>query len=240
MPMAIPEAQLDKSGEAIQEMFAGVAPRYDLLNHLLSASLDRLWRRRSARALAPQRGEQILDLCCGTGDQALAIQPTGAHVVAADFCLPMLALAHNKFGRVSSPQPAGMASDALALPYRDAAFDGATVYFGLRNVADLDAALRELSRVLKTGGRLSILEFMVPTAPPLRAIYLFYFRHILPTIGRIVSPRGSAYSYLPASVERFPQREEFVDHMRRAGFSNAACRAMSGGIVGLYTGRKAS
>lgn len=235
--MATQASPLDKRGEAIQEMFAGVAPRYDLLNHLLSASLDRLWRRRSASALAPQAGERILDLCCGTGDQALAIHPSGARVVAADFCIPMLARARQKFGRASSPRPSGMASDALTLPYPDASFDGASVSFGLRNVADLDRALRELARVLKPGGRLSVLEFMVPEAAPLRAAYLLYFRHILPTIGRIVSPRGSAYTYLPESVMQFPQRNDFVDHLRSAGFERADCRAMSGGIVGLYTGR---
>jgi len=236
--MATQAGRIDKSGAAIQEMFAGVAPRYDLLNHLLSASLDRLWRRRSARALAPQSNERILDLCCGTGDQALAIHPSGARVVAADFCIPMLARAKQKFAQTGSPRPAGMASDALSLPYPDASFDGATVSFGLRNVADLDLALAELARVLKPGGRLSILEFMVPGAAPLRAAYLFYFRRILPAIGRLVSPRGSAYTYLPESVMQFPQREDFVEHLRTAGFDHAACRGMSSGIVGLYTGRR--
>lgn len=236
--MATPALQLDKRGETIQQMFAGVAPRYDLLNHLLSASLDRRWRTLSARALAPRNGELILDLCCGTGDQALTISPSGARVVAADFCLPMLVLAEQKFDRTESLRPRSMASDALALPYPDAVFDGAVVSFGLRNVADLNAALRELARVLKPGGRLSVLEFMAPVRQPLRTLYLFYFRRILPLIGRLVSPRGSAYSYLPASVLQFPQREAFLDCMRGAGFAATNCRPLSAGIVGLYTGAK--
>jgi demethylmenaquinone methyltransferase/2-methoxy-6-polyprenyl-1,4-benzoquinol methylase len=236
--MATPAAQLDKRGETIQQMFAGVAPRYDLLNHLLSASMDRRWRALSARSLAPRKGELILDLCCGTGDQALTISPSGARVVAADFCVPMLALAKEKFGRTGEPRPLGMASDALALPYSDAVFNGAVVSFGLRNVADLDGALHELARVLRPGGRLSILEFMAPARQPLRTAYLFYFRRILPFIGRIVSPRGSAYSYLPASVLQFPQREAFLDRMRSAGFEQAEYRSLTGGIVGLYSGEK--
>jgi demethylmenaquinone methyltransferase/2-methoxy-6-polyprenyl-1,4-benzoquinol methylase len=236
--MATPAARLDKRGETIRQMFAGVAPRYDLLNHLLSASMDRRWRTLSARALAPRDGDLILDLCCGTGDQALTISPVGARVVAADFCLPMLVLAQDKFDNSVPPQPRGMASDALALPYPNAVFDGAVVSFGLRNVADLDAALRELERILKPDGRLSILEFMAPVTQPLRAAYLFYFRRILPLIGRLVSPRGSAYSYLPASVLEFPQREAFLERMRSAGFKRAECRSLTGGIVGLYTGVK--
>jgi len=237
-PMPSPQARLDKRGDTIQRMFADVAPRYDLLNHLLSASLDRHWRKLATRVLAPRQGERVLDLCSGTGDQALTVSPMGAQVVATDFCLPMLTLAQKKFDRSPDPRPVGVASDALALPYADRSFDGATVSFGLRNVADLGAALCEIARILKPGGRLAILEFMIPARQPFRAAYLFYFRRILPLIGRLLSPRGSAYSYLPASVLQFPQRAEFLEILRGAGLSDLAVRSLSGGIVGLYSGRK--
>lgn len=234
--MAAPTTTLDKRGETIRDMFAGVAPRYDLLNHVLSASLDRRWRRHAARALAAAADERILDLCAGTGDQALALAPSGACVLATDFCLPMLAQAGPKFRRLAATAPHRAAGDALALPCADDSFDGATVSFGLRNVADLDGALRELARVIRPGGRLVVLEFMVPVRQPLRALYLFYFRYILPAIGRLLSPRGSAYSYLPSSVLQFPQREAFTRRLGETGFSEASWRPLSLGIVGLYRG----
>jgi demethylmenaquinone methyltransferase/2-methoxy-6-polyprenyl-1,4-benzoquinol methylase len=230
-------APLDKSGRAIQDMFAGVAPRYDLLNHLLSANLDVVWRRKAAAALDLPPGSEVLDLCCGTGDQAIALRKRGARVAAADFCVPMLALARHKFGRQDTPRPAALAADALALPFPTARFQGATVSFGLRNVADLDAALCQLAGVLRPGGRLVVLEFAVPELPPLRALYLFYFRHLLPWIGRLVSSRGSAYTYLPESVLEFPQRRGFLDRMAAAGFTELSSRNLSGGIVCLYRGR---
>lgn len=227
---------LDKSGRAIQEMFAGVAPRYDLLNHLLSASLDLVWRRKAARALALPAGSAALDLCCGTGDQSVALRKRGARVAAADFCVPMLALARRKFGRLERPRPAPLAADALALPFPERRFHGATVAFGLRNVADLDAALRQLAGVLRPGGRLVVLEFAIPTLPVLGSLYLFYFRRLLPWIGRLISSRGSAYTYLPSSVLAFPQRRGFLDRMADAGFTGLAWRDLSGGIVCLYRG----
>lgn len=236
--MAAPATTLDKRSETIRDMFAGVAPRYDLLNHLLSASLDRRWRRRAAEALAARAGERILDLCAGTGDQALALAPSGARIVASDFCLPMLARARPKLRRVGGMAPVPMAADALALPYVDGVFDGATVSFGLRNVADLDRALSELARVVRPGGRLVVLEFMVPARQPLRSLYLLYFRHVLPTVGRLLSPRGSAYSYLPSSVLEFPQRQGFTRRMRETGFVDARWRSLALGIVGLYEGTR--
>lgn len=236
---------LDKRGETIRDMFAGVAPRYDLLNRLLSASLDQVWRRRSAAALALPAGARVLDLCCGTGDQALALAKRGARVAAGDFCLPMLALARPKyarFGRGGVPSggrvPAGLAADALSLPFADAGFDGATVSFGLRNVADLDQALRELTRVLRPGGRLAVLEFAVPTLPGLKQLYLLYFRRLLPAVGRLISHRGSAYTYLPSSVLEFPQREGFVARMAAAGLVRGRSSDLAGGIVCLYQGER--
>lgn len=228
---------LDKSGQAIRDMFAGVAPRYDLLNHLLSASLDLVWRKKAAAALGLPPGAEVLDLCCGTGDQATALGRRGARVAAADFCVPMLAIARRKFGRMGRPRPAALAADALALPFPGRRFQGATVSFGLRNVANLDAALRQLASVLRPGGRLVVLEFAVPRIRPLRGLYLFYFRRLLPWIGRLVSRRGAAYTYLPESVLEFPQRQGFLDRMAAAGFTGLAWNDLSAGIVCLYSGR---
>lgn len=233
-PTTVP---LDKSGTAIRDMFAGVAPRYDLLNHLLSASLDVVWRRKAAAMLDLPRGARALDLCAGTGDQALALRRRGAWVVAADFCVPMLAIARRKFGRLAAPRPRALAADALALPFPDRSFQGATVSFGLRNVANLDAALRQLAGVLRPGGKLVVLECALPTWQPLRALYLFYFLRLLPWIGRLISPRGSAYTYLPNSVLGFPQRQEFLDRMTAAGFTEVAWEEISGGTVCIYQGR---
>jgi demethylmenaquinone methyltransferase/2-methoxy-6-polyprenyl-1,4-benzoquinol methylase len=239
--------ELDKSGRAIREMFAAVAPRYDLLNHVLSGALDVWWRRRAAAALAPRPGEEVLDLCCGTGDQARALARRGARVVAADFCLPMLALARGKLGgRHGEPRPSSRTgapprlatADALALPFAGGRFAGATVSFGLRNVADLDRALAEIARVLVPDGRVALLEFALPERRMVRGPYLFYFRRVLPQIGALLSPRGSAYTYLPSSVVEFPQREGFIRRMREAGFERTRWRDLSGGTVCLYTGRK--
>jgi demethylmenaquinone methyltransferase/2-methoxy-6-polyprenyl-1,4-benzoquinol methylase len=239
-------ARVDKSGGAIRDMFAGVAPRYDLLNHLLSGALDFLWRRRAAAVLHSDRrlsAAPVLDLCCGTGDQATADAEGGLRVAAADFCVPMLALARRKFQRrrtAAGPRPGALAADALALPFPDRAFSGATVSFGLRNVADLDTALRQLARVLAPGGKLVVLEFALPRFGPLRVLYLFYFRRLLPGIGRLLSPRGSAYRYLPESVLEFPQRQAFLDRMAAAGFSALAWEDLAAGAVCLYQGRVAA
>jgi demethylmenaquinone methyltransferase / 2-methoxy-6-polyprenyl-1,4-benzoquinol methylase len=229
-------APLDKSESAIRDMFAGVAPRYDLLNHLLSASLDVLWRKRAAAVLALPPGAAVLDLCCGTGDQAAALRRRGARVAAADFCVPMLALARRKFRGLPAPRPAALAADALALPFSPRWFHGATVSFGLRNVVDLDAALRQLAGVLRPGGRLVVLECAIPRRQPLKGLYLFYFLRLLPWIGRLISPRGSAYTYLPNSVLGFPQRQEFLDRMAAAGFIDLAWEDLSGGTVCIYQG----
>ncbi len=259
--MSVGATGLDKRGSAIRDMFGAVAPRYDLLNHVLSASLDVVWRRRAAAALLLATGAAessgaaapsdasapfdatvadapVLDLCCGTGDQALALRRRGARVVAADFCLPMLALAAGKYERLDGNRPRGLAGDALALPFAAARFGGVTVAFGLRNVADLDLALVEILRVLAPGGAVAFLEFTLPRNRVLKALYLFYFRRVLPAVGRLLSPRGSAYSYLPASVLDFPQRRGFLERMRRAGFSNLAWEDLSAGTVALYTGRR--
>jgi len=237
-------AALDKSGRTIRDMFAGVAPRYDLLNHLLSGWLDSVWRRRAARELTEADLRHVLDLCCGTGDQATTLAHRGARVTAADFCLPMLTRAQEKFARKrlgrrdrDSHRPGLAAADALALPFPERSFTAATVSFGMRNVADLDRALEQLARSLAPGGQLVILEFAVPEPAWLRKPYLFYFRHVLPRIGKLLSPRGSAYGYLPDSVLEFPQRAGFARRMERAGLTGCRWRNLTGGIVCLYTGR---
>lgn len=242
-PSQLETRSLDKSGRAIRDMFAGVAPRYDLLNRVLSGWLDVVWRRRAAGVLTEEDRRQVLDLCCGTGDQATTLARQGARVAAADFCLPMLALAQDKFVRQGLHRsrhpfrPGLAAADALALPFPDRAFTAATVSFGLRNVANLEAALAALARVLAPGGQLVVLEFAIPEAAWLRGPYLFYFRHVLPRIGALLSPRGSAYDYLPNSVLNFPQRKAFTDRMERVGLSDCRWRNLTGGIVCLYTGR---
>ena len=229
---------LDKSGQTIRDMFARVAPRYDLLNRLLSASLDQTWRRRAARSLSLVPGSLALDVCSGTGDQAIALQQMGVRVVAADFCIPMLALAERKYLRLDGGSPTGLAGDTLRLPLQPGTFAAVTVSFGLRNVADLDSALGQMVGILKPGGRAAILEFALPRNPWLRRLYLAYFSRILPRIGRLVSRHGSAYTYLPESVLEFPQRQEFVDRMLRAGFSSATWQDLTGGIVCLYNGER--
>lgn len=242
-PRAEP-AGLDKSGRAIRDMFAAVAPRYDLLNHLLSGALDHGWRRCAARALALPVGARVLDLCAGTGDQAVAVGKRGGRVAAADFCLPMIARARGKFARLARRRRPGRAAplvaDALALPFAAGTFAGATVSFGLRNVADLGSALAQIRAALAPGGRVAVLEFAVPEAAWVRRPYLFYFRRVLPAIGRLLSPRASAYAYLPASVLDFPQREGFLAAMRGAGFTDTAWRDLALGVVCLYTGTRGS
>ena len=231
--------QLDKSAATIQEMFSEVAPRYDLLNRLLSARMDVKWRRRAAAALRLAPNARVLDLCSGTGDQSVAIRNRhDARVAAGDFCVPMLALAREKFADFDRPRPANLASDALDLPFAEGSFDAATVSFGLRNVADLGLALSEIRRVLKVRGELVVLEFALPRSRILNAAYRSYFERILPAIGRLVSQRGSAYQYLPESVGRFPQREKFLAAMATAGFDEVSWQDLSFGVVCLYRGRR--
>ena len=226
----------DKKSADIRRMFSDVAPRYDLLNRLLSARRDVAWRKAAAAALDLGPEDAVLDICCGTGDQALALRPRTTRLTATDFSLAMLALAARKFDSLPAPRPRPLAADSLSLPFAGDGFRAVTVSFGLRNVEDLDRALAEMYRVLVPGGSTVILEFATPTRPLLRRLYLLYFLHLLPAVGRWLSPRGSAYRYLPQSVLEFPQRQHFIDHMQRNGFASTAWRDLSGGIVCLYTG----
>jgi demethylmenaquinone methyltransferase/2-methoxy-6-polyprenyl-1,4-benzoquinol methylase len=229
---------LDKSGDAIRDMFAEVAPRYDLLNRLLSARRDVAWRRAAARELGLPAGARVLDLCCGTGDQALTLSAGGYRVTAGDFCLPMLARAEPKYAAAAGRRPLGLAADTLRLPFADGGYDGATVSFGLRNLADLDAGLAEIARCLRPGGRVAFLEFALPRPRPLRAAYLFYFTRVLPWIGARLSHRGSAYRYLPQSAVAFPQRDELLARMAAAGLGGGRWQDLTCGVAVLYTAAK--
>lgn len=222
----------------VRRMFSSIAPRYDLLNHLLSLNIDRLWRRRAVDRLGWERAPDgsYLDNCAGTLDLSVELAARSGfrgRVIGSDFTLEMLTGGEHKIGHVAvSP----VCADALALPYPDGAFDGATVGFGVRNLADLDAGLVEMARVLRPGGRLVILEFTTPSWQPFRGLYFLYFRRVLPLVGRVVSRHGSAYSYLPESVLRFPDPPELAERMRRAGFGGVGWKRMSGGIVALHWG----
>jgi len=240
---ARPEAAQDEvaAANAVQQMFNSIAPRYDLLNHVLSASVCGYWWRRAARAFASQLANadaQVLDLCCGTGDMTLALlrrRPTnGAPVIAVDFSHEMLALGIKKF-------PAGcvraIEADALHLPLQDASLDVAVSAFGFRNLANYGAGLAEIHRVLKPGGEIGILDFNEPEGI-VGAAYRVYFRHVLPRVGALVSGRGFAYKYLPASVARFPAPAKMLEMMREAGYTNATWTPYTFGIAGLYRATK--
>jgi demethylmenaquinone methyltransferase/2-methoxy-6-polyprenyl-1,4-benzoquinol methylase len=229
---------LDKSAQTIRDMFAGVAPRYDLLNRLISGFLDEGWRRRAAAAVDAAPPGPILDLCAGTGDQARAVQRRGRRVAAADFTLAMLALARGKLRPLGDPRPAPLAADALALPFPDGAFAGATVAFGLRNVADLDRALHELARGLVPAGRLVVLEAAVPRNRLLRWGHRLWCQYGLLVLGKLFSPRAAAYRYLPDSVVEFPQRERFLARLAAAGFTDLSYDDLSLGAVCLYRGTR--
>lgn len=222
---------------AIQRMFAEVAPRYDRANRILSLGIDVLWRRRTVAVAGVTPGERALDVCAGTGDLSLALAGAGARVVGADFCAPMLDLARGKAARCAGEVPRFLCADALALPFPDASFDLATVAFGIRNVSDPEAGLRQMARVVRPGGRVVVLEFSRPRVPLLGGAYLFYFRRILPVLGRWISGTDNgAYGYLPDSVMAFPERGAFLDLMTRAGLQRPAMTLLTGGIAAIYRG----
>lgn len=217
--------------DGVRSMFDRIAPVYDLMNRLMTGGLDRRWRRLTVRAVV-RPGDRVLDACCGTGDLAAAAARAGATVTGLDFSAAMLERARRKSAAVEWVQ-----GDVLALPFPDGSFDAATVGFGLRNVSDLEAGLRELLRVLRPGGRLGILEITRPRGP-LRLFFRLWFDLLVPLAGKLL-PGGKAYTYLPASVRRFPGPEDLAQLMRHAGFSGIAYRRLAGGIVALHTGERA-
>ncbi len=214
--------------DAVRSMFDRIAPVYDVMNRTMTAGLDQRWRRLTASA-AVRPGDRVLDACCGTGDLAVAAARAGGRVTGLDFSERMLERARRKSTDVD-----WVSGDLLALPFGEGSFEAATVGFGVRNVDDLPLALRELRRVLGEGGRVAILEITRPRGP-LAPFYRLWFDRLVPLLGRLL-PGGSAYTYLPASVRRFPGPEELADELRKVGFEDVRYRFFAGGIVALHTG----
>jgi demethylmenaquinone methyltransferase/2-methoxy-6-polyprenyl-1,4-benzoquinol methylase len=214
--------------EGVRSMFDRIAPVYDLMNRVMTAGLDQRWRRLTVRSVVAP-GDRVLDACCGTGDLAIAARNAGADAIGLDFSERMLERARSK-----EPAIEWVRGDLLALPFADASFDAATVGFGVRNVADLDQGLAELRRVLRPGGRVGILEITRPRGP-LRLFFRLWFDVLIPLAGKIL-PGGKAYTYLPASVRRFPGPEDLAGLMARQGFAEVEYRSLGGGIVALHTG----
>lgn len=240
MPSAALPSKEDKAA-AVQGMFSAIAPRYDLLNHLLSLNIDKRWRRRAVDVLLAGNDPagHYLDACAGTMDLAVEIakrETFKGDVVASDFAYPMLAAGRHKTRRLEDLKT--VCADALRLPLPDARFAGAIVGFGVRNLASFDAGIRELARVLKPGGKLVILEFTTPGWQPFRALYLSYFKLVLPAVGKLISRHNSAYSYLPASVLEFPEPPALADLMRAAGLRAVTWERRTGGIVAIHSGVK--
>jgi demethylmenaquinone methyltransferase/2-methoxy-6-polyprenyl-1,4-benzoquinol methylase len=251
----------DKSPDRIAGMFDAIAPRYDLLNHLLSAGIDRRWRAAAIRSLKLTGRETLLDVCCGTADVALEARkpgrsggpserrggpsgplagPLAARVAGVDFSGAMLALGLQKVRAAGELSRITLVrGDAMRLPVADRSVDAVTVAFGIRNVQRPGMACGEMARVLRPGGRLAILEFGVPRIPGIKPLYLWYFTHVLPRIGRMISGHNAAYSYLPASVGTFAPPAEFMQTLRDAGFSDVRADPLTFGIVYLYTAVRA-
>jgi demethylmenaquinone methyltransferase/2-methoxy-6-polyprenyl-1,4-benzoquinol methylase len=246
---AAPEGATDResASRALREMFTAIAPRYDLLNHLLSANIDKLWWRRTARifsAILSKPDAQVLDLCCGTGDMAFALrrESAQAHITGADFSHAMLVRAIGKSAANSTnggdPRPVKwIEADALQLPFPDESFDLVTSAFGFRNLADYDAGLSEIRRVLRPGGEIGILECSEPEGL-LGKFYDVYFKSVLPRIGTLISGVKGAYSYLPASVARFPQPPEMLARMQAVGFREPSWTPYTFGTAGLFRAKR--
>jgi demethylmenaquinone methyltransferase/2-methoxy-6-polyprenyl-1,4-benzoquinol methylase len=223
-------------------MFDAIAGRYDFLNHLLSAGIDARWRTRAIASLALTGRERVLDLCTGTGDLAIAArraQPPAARVVGVDFAGAMLSVGREKLRQAELTDRISLVrGDAMRIPAGDSTVDAVTIAFGIRNVLDVAAACAEIRRVLRPGGRLAILEFAVPTTPGVSGVYLWYLRHVLPRVGRLVSRHDAAYGYLPASIDAFIAPKEFVKILRQAGFVEIVPVSLTFGSVVLYAARR--
>jgi demethylmenaquinone methyltransferase/2-methoxy-6-polyprenyl-1,4-benzoquinol methylase len=216
--------------ESVRGMFDRIAPVYDVMNHVMTAGLDRRWRRLAAHEVV-WPGDRVLDACCGTGDLAVEAERRGGRVVALDFSERMLERARRKSGGIE-----WVHGDALALPFGDGVFDAATVGFGVRNLADLERGLRELARVLRPGGKLAVLEITRPRGI-LKPFFQFWFDVLVPLAGKVL-PGGKAYTYLPASVRRFPGPADLTALFERTGFADVRYRLLGGGIVALHVGVK--
>jgi len=234
---------VDKREERIRTMFGHIAPRYDLLNHLLSLNVDHYWRWRTTQLVPPAPDGPILDLCTGTGDLALAYDRVAqgkVAIVAADFCHEMLERARVKFARAGAGQRIRvLEADAQHLPLPDNTFQLAVVAFGLRNVTDTDRGIAEMVRVVRPGGRVAILEFSQPRGRLFGGLYRFYFRNVLPVVGQMISrSKENAYRYLPASVMEFPDGEALAERLRRQGLADVRWHPLTFGIATLYIGTK--
>lgn len=243
---AAPQGASDprSAAHAVREMFTSIAPRYDLLNHVLSFNVDRMWWRRTARVfrhILARPDARILDLCCGTGDMTFALRREGGkastQILGADFSHAMLQRATAKSAAArNNSTPSWIEADALGLPFPSAHFDLVTSAFGFRNLADYDAGLREIIRVLRPGGECGILDFGEPKGA-MGSLYRVYFKQILPRVGTMISGVRGPYAYLPASVERFPEPAEMLWRMKSAGFTEATWTPYAFGIAGLYRGK---
>ena len=232
------ESAATEHAKRVREMFGRIAGRYDVLNHLLSGNVDKSWRTKVAKRLKAKLtadASLILDVACGTGDLSLTLfENTGARVVATDFCRPMLSIAAGKV-----PVEINLIEgDALHLPFKDGTFDAVTIAFGLRNLASVEGGLSELRRILKPNGWLAVLEFSRPTNAILRPAFSLYFRRILPLMGGIISGSLSAYTYLPASVSKFPDQTQLALLMEKTGFDQVDYENLTGGIAALHLGRR--
>ena len=245
LPGTRPEGARDEREAAahVRQMFGRIAPRYDLLNHLLSLDIDKVWRRRVARrfrSILQNPSSRVLDLCCGTGDLALALRreaPEGAEITGSDFVPEMLDRARAK-AEASRTNVTFVEADALALPFADASFDLVTCSFGFRNLANYERGLLEVLRVLKPGGIAAILEFAEPRGKLFGGLYRFYFRQVLPRLGGLISGNGSAYTYLPRSVSKFPAPETLATQFSQVGYEDVRFERWTGGIVALHTAKK--
>ena len=226
--------------ELVQTMFDRIAGKYDFLNHFLSLGIDKSWRRKLIRMMGKAHPETILDLATGTADLAiLSMKIHPVQVTGTDISSEMLAIGKNKIKKLRLEDKIKLLqADSENLPFGDNSFDAAIVAFGVRNYEDLPVGLKEMKRILKPGGKAFILEFATPTAFPVKQLFTFYFRFVLPLLGRLISEHSSAYSYLPESVSAFPQGENFLQLMKQAGFENVNYLSLTFGITMLYTGNK--
>jgi ubiquinone/menaquinone biosynthesis methyltransferases len=235
-----PIGEVDGKAEAVEDMFDAVAPRYDLLNRVLSAGIDRYWRRRAVRMLQDEQPRRVLDVATGTADLALRIERTlhPRETVGVDLSTEMLTRGREKIAQAGlSPRISLLKADAAALPFDDETFDAAFVAFGVRNFEDLDAGLSDIRRVLRPGGTLVVLEFSQPRAFPIKQLYNWYSHHVLPRIGGVLSPDQGAYEYLPNSVAAFPDGTDFLQRMADGGYTDLEWTPLTFGIASLYRGR---
>ena len=229
------------STSPIAAMFDRISPKYDALNHLLSLNIDKVWRRKVAKAVAKSAPKTILDLATGTADLAITMAKHNpqAHIIGTDISEKMLEIGKEKVKKHGFENQIDLRlGDATALPFWDDSFDAVTVAFGVRNFEDLQKGLSEIHRIVKTGGQVAILEFSMPEKFPIKQLYILYFKHILPIIGKIVSKDQSAYSYLPDSVEKFPKPNDFINILFSHGLENGTAKPLSFGIATLYAASK--